>query len=78
MVNQRFIRDRYKILATKYKQKKAAEEKASGVSPEHTEIDDAVEEIEDLFNKSDLEREALLGEKKRKIEEGKEKAVELR
>ena len=34
--------------------------------------------IEDLFNESNLKREALLGEKKRKIEEDKEKAVELR
>ena len=60
MVNQRSIRDRYKTIATKYKQKKAAEEKASGVSPEHTELDDAIEEIERnvLFIKhsSDMER----------------------
>ena len=53
MVNQRSIRDGYKTIATK----KAAEEKASGVSPEHTELDDVIEEIEDLFNESDSEYE---------------------
>ena len=60
MVNQRSIRDSYKTLATK--QKTAA----PGVSPEHTEFDDTIEVMEELFNESDLEREALLEMRRRK------------
>ena len=65
MVYQRSIHDRYKTLATKHKQKTAAEEKVSGVSPEHTGFGDAIEETAELFNESDLERE----EKNKNIEE---------
>ena len=70
-VNQRSVRDRFTILLNKYKQKRSAERRASGIVPEHTALDDYLEE-------SDREKEEDIKRKRDKGEEDKLKAVELR
>ena len=44
-VNKRSVRERFNLLAEKYKTKIRNEEKASGISPEITELDMLLEEI---------------------------------
>ena len=65
-VNQRSVRDRYNHLISKYKQKRNKEEKASGINPDHTEMDDALEELDSLFKESEISKEEKLDEKRRK------------
>lgn len=52
-VTQRSIRDRYLLLERRYKKKIAEEEKASGISPEPTELDHLMEDIVTLFEEAD-------------------------
>ena len=63
-VDQRAVRDHFLKLERCFKRKLAEDERASGISPEHTELDDALEEIiekskaaeEELGKKSDSNR----------------------
>ena len=77
-VNQRSVRDRFTILLNKYKQKRSAERRASGIVPEHTALDDYLAELDTLFSESDREKEEDIKRKRDKGEEDKLKAVELR
>ena len=70
-VTQRSIRDRYLLLERKYKKKITEEEKASGVSPEPTELDQLMEDIVALFEKADTAE----ADKKKKLED---EAAEIR
>ena len=45
VVDQRGVRERYAKLERNFKRKMAAEERASGISPEKTELDEAIENI---------------------------------
>ena len=45
VVDQRGVRERYSKLERNFKRKMAAEERASGISPERTELDEAVESM---------------------------------
>ena len=73
-MTQRAVRVRFKLLSERFKKKMAAEEGASGINPEVSELDVLVEEIlakEEAYNEvhiSDLAR------KKRKDELDKEYA----
>ena len=77
-VNQRSVRDRYNNLVSKYVQKRNSEEKASGISPEYSKLDYALEELHSLFSESEKMKDEKLDEKKRKVEEEKKKAMEIR
>ena len=44
-VDHRAVRDHFLKLERCFKRKLAEDERASGISPEHTELDDALEEI---------------------------------
>ena len=77
-VNQRSVRDRFTILLNKYKQNPSAERRASGIVPEHTALDDYLEELDTLVSESDREKEEDIKRKRDKGEEDKLKAVELR
>ena len=44
-VNQRGVRERWEVLRSKYLEKMRNEERASGISPEATELDSLIEEI---------------------------------
>ena len=65
-VDQRALRDKIKKLLQLYVAEKNKEERASGIEPEHTELDDLLEEI--------YERKK---EKTEKIEEEKEAAEDI-
>lgn len=77
-VSQRSVRDRYQLLEKKHKRKLSDEEKATGISPEDSEIDAAMEDTIAQFEEADLLNEQLTTEKKQKEEAEVEKAVEMR
>ena len=77
-VSQRSVRDRYQLLEKKHKRKLSDEEKATGISPEDSEIDEAMEDIIAQFEEADLLNEQLTTEKKQKEEAEVEKTVEMR
>ena len=77
-VNQRSVRDRFNHLLTKYKQKRNMEERASGINPDHSEMDDHLEELDSLFTESEREKEEQNKMRREKADEDKTKALELR
>ena len=58
-VTQRSVRDRYSHMEKKHRTKVAHEERASGIFPEESEADQAMEEIIQLFEDHDRENESL-------------------
>lgn len=48
-VTQRFVRNRYTLLERKHKKKVQEEERASGISPEESQLDNALEDIISQF-----------------------------
>ena len=78
-VTQRSIRDRYLLLERRYKRKVAEEERGSGISPEHTELDQLMEEIVSLFqeaDKAEVEKKRRLEEEAAEIEEVRRASLE--
>ena len=52
-VNQRSVRDRYKVLETRFNEKEREEAKAPGISPEENEIDQAMQKIIEKMNEAE-------------------------
>ena len=77
-VNQRSVRDQFNLLATKYKQKQRYELAASGISPEVTEIDIALEEILEKMKEAEAEYVKMTEEKQKKDDKEKCDAEETR
>ena len=77
-VRTRSVRDRYTLLVKKYKKKWSEEEKASGINPKHTEIDDALLDLIQRFDEAGSERKKESEEKNAKKEEDLVKAQEIR
>ena len=75
-VTQRSVRDRYSHTEKNHKTKVAHEERASGICPEESEVDQAMEEIIQLFEDHDRENEKLSDEKKKKAEEMRRQSLE--
>ena len=73
-VSKRAVRDRYGIISSKYRKKLSAEERASGIEVEQTELEVLLEE---LIEQEDLSEEEG-NEAKRKTEQDKSKAQEIR
>ena len=70
-VDQRAVRDRFAKLEKKIRKKRAAEERASGISPEQTGLDEAVESILEM---SESAQEGFMrGEESRRLNVEKEK-----
>ena len=65
---KRSVRDRFGLLRSKYDKKIEDEEKASGISPEPTEVDDAMCDILKRFEEAeeDHQKEHAGGEKKKR------------
>ena len=61
-VSTRSVRDRYTLLVKKYKARRSAEEKAR-ISPDHTEIDDAIQDLLEQFEEADNCRKVDKNEK---------------
>jgi len=77
-VNARSVRDRYTLLAKKHKAKISKENKASGISPDISEVDEALADLIQRFEEADKMREVELNEKKNKQSEELSKAQEIR
>jgi len=74
-VNNRSVRERYAMLERNYKQKIAAEEKATGISPEEpSDLEKALEEIVAKFKEIEMSTE----NKKATDEKERETATEMR
>ena len=77
-VTKRSVRDRYNLLASKHKKKRKNEERASGISPEDSELSKRLQDLEERFEQTDSEFTRLSNEKKQKAEEDVAKAEEFR
>ena len=78
VVDQRAVRERYTKIERNFKRKMAAEERASGINPERTELDEAVESI--IERKEGAEEEIARREESNTlmIEKEKETAESIR
>lgn len=76
--HKRAVRDRYALLAKKFKKRMAEEESASGISPEMSETDKLLDQIIERFEESDREacENSEQGEKNK--ENDRKKAEEMR
>ena len=77
-VTQRSIRDLFAVLLKNHKVKFREEEKASGISPEHSELDDGMMNIIQRFEEADRERDRVSEQKKKEKEVENEKAEDFR
>ena len=77
-VTPRSVLDRYSLLVKKYKSKWTAEDKASGIAPNHTEIDESLHGLIERFDEADAARQKATAEKKSKIEEELVQAQNMR
>ena len=77
-VNQKAVRDHYNYLEREYKKKVREEERASGTSPQNSDLDDAVGDIIERFEAKDEEDRTEDSAKKGKVEAEAAKAVEMR
>ena len=77
-VSQKSVRDRYRLLLTKYKQKMRNEENASGIDCEETEIDNLLQNIKEESDEAIEMYNNQANEKKEKEEAEKAKAEEVR
>lgn len=73
-VSQRSVRDHYILLEKRFRRKNREEERASGISPEESELDELLQEIVEMFDESDK----VVEEKKKKAEEETTKIEEMR
>ncbi|XP_015777300.1 PREDICTED: uncharacterized protein LOC107355275 [Acropora digitifera] len=77
-VSVRSIRDRYSLLAKKFRKRMTSEQKASGISPEMSELDVLMEELTGLEDMSEEEKANESEEKNRKTEQDRVKALDMR
>ena len=77
-VTQRAVRDRSNLLIIKHKQKQRAELLASGIAPEETEIDTALEEALSRMNDAEVQYDKITEEKKENQNKEKADAEEMR
>ena len=78
LVDQRAVRERYSKLEKGFKRKMAMEERASGISPQITEVDQAIETIIGLAESAKEELAKAEGEKNQVKEKEKETAEGVR
>ena len=76
--NSRAVRERFQVLFDKQKVKNREEERASGISPEVTEIDKMLDELIEMFESAAIEQKAAAKNKVDKIASGVEKGQEMR
>lgn len=77
-VTQKSVRDHYNLLEKQQKRKLREEERASGIAPDHSEIEISIEDIIERFKNKDEEDERQEAWKKEKADVETAKAVEMR
>ena len=76
--DQRAVRERFAKLEKYFKKKTASEVRASGISPEITELDEAMENILELTETARMEQGEEMEGRKKRDEQEKETAVSVR
>ena len=76
--DKRSVRDRFNKLIKDHKKKDRDEERASGISPEQDEVDNALDNIVPIVEEAEKEQEQLNDAKLKKHEEEQGKAIEMR
>ena len=74
-VNQRAVRERFDLLLGRFRQQSREEAKASGISPEQTELDALLEEISEREKLAESTRESCSS---KNVETDRKKAEEMR
>ena len=74
-VNQRAVRERFDLLIGRFRQQSKEEAKASGVSPEQTELGALLEEISEREKLAESTRESCSS---KSVETDRKKAEEIR
>ena len=77
-VDARAVRERVGVIIAKHHQKMVDEEAASGISPEHTELDDAIEELSKKIEEYESKHLKNVQENKSEEDTNKLKATEMR
>lgn len=77
-VNKRSVRDHYMVLVEKFKKKTSQELKASGISPEPTELDRLLEEIIERAEVCEQSRDEADDNAREKIRKEQEQAKDIR
>jgi hypothetical protein len=76
-VDKRAVRDRYNLLSQRYRKKMKEEEKASGVSPEITEVEMALDSIIEAEDAAEEENQNQTAIKRDKADEEKNNAEQI-
>ena len=77
-VTQQSVQDRYELLVDNFKKHEPEEAAASGISPEETESDIGLVDINERFKEADEMHKKQTDEKKSKNEADTHKAAEMR
>ena len=77
-LDQRAVRERYKLLSNKLRRKLSDEMKASGIDTDMSEVEDLVEELIQLEDASLEQQKLHQEEQKKRVEEDKENANDMR
>ena len=76
-VDQRSIRDRLKKLLKAFITKKNAEERASGINPEYSELDDLLNDINERKHEGEIRENQNSEEKNKKVDKERAEAEQV-
>ena len=74
IVEKRSVRDHIAILIQRFKRQQAQELRESGTTPQHTELDTAIEQIIAIEESSDTEQQEMNDENRGKVEADRKKS----
>lgn len=77
-VTQKAVRDRLKLLVERFKRKLREEVSASGISPDESELDEALNTIIELMDEAEQQFDKDSHEKQKKMEKDRKQAEEIR
>ena len=72
------VRDRYLLISRKYRKRMEEEKRASGIAPEQSELDVLLEELIELEDSSEEQRQSEGQENSKKIERDRAMAMDMR
>ena len=76
-MEKRSVRDHIAILIQRFKRQQAQELRESGTTPQHTELDAAIEQIIAIEESSDTEQQEMKDENRGKVEADRKKAEDM-
>ena len=78
IVEKRSVRDHIAILIQRFKRQQAQELRESGTTPQHTDLDAAIEQIIAMEESTDSEQQEMNDENRGKVEADRKKAEDIR